>query len=167
MECSRRWSNLCSVSTSYLLTRPSSTATPKDTLDSECNATTNSWGQPFSRDTNTHLTRIHLPGPLPFLRLQMQVGVAVGSVLTAGITGRNAHEEWRRRREELEDNRLLLQTHPRLFGQFLHELQRCRSELHTSRGRKRNVRFSEPSRALDTLLTMPLKNPQFLCRPRP
>src|SRR5215216_5995327 len=66
------------------------------------------------------LTRIHLPGPLPFLRLQMQVGVAVGSVLTAGITGRNAHEEWRRRREELEDNRLLLQTHPRLFGQFLH-----------------------------------------------
>jgi hypothetical protein len=36
----------------------------------------------------------------------MQVGAAVGSVLTAGITGRNAYEEWRKRREELEDNRL-------------------------------------------------------------
>jgi len=28
--------------------------------------------------------------------------VAVGSVLTAGITGRNAYEEWRKRWEELE-----------------------------------------------------------------
>src|ERR671910_3581045 len=82
MECSRRWSNLCSDSTSYLLTRPSGTATPKDTLDSECNATRNSWGQPFPKDINTYLTRIHLPEHLPFPRLQMQVGVAVGSVLT-------------------------------------------------------------------------------------
>jgi hypothetical protein len=39
MECSRRWSNLCSDSTSYLLTRPSGTAVPKDTLDAEHNAT--------------------------------------------------------------------------------------------------------------------------------
>src|SRR5215212_9714231 len=47
MESSRRWSNLCSDSTSYLLTRPSGTAILKDTLDSECNATSNSWEQPF------------------------------------------------------------------------------------------------------------------------
>jgi hypothetical protein len=39
MECSRRWSNLCSDSTSYLLTLSSDTAVPKDTLDAEHNAT--------------------------------------------------------------------------------------------------------------------------------
>jgi len=32
--------------------------------------------------------------------------VAAGCVLTAGITGRNAYEEWRKRREELEGNQL-------------------------------------------------------------
>jgi hypothetical protein len=32
--------------------------------------------------------------------------VAVRRVLTAGKTGRNAYEEWRKRREELEGNRL-------------------------------------------------------------
>jgi hypothetical protein len=40
MECSRKWSNLCSDSTSYLLTLSSGTAVPKDTLDAEHNATT-------------------------------------------------------------------------------------------------------------------------------
>jgi hypothetical protein len=64
MECYRIWSNLCSDSTSYLLTRPSGTATPKGTLGSECNATTNSWGQPFPKDINTLLTRIRLARPL-------------------------------------------------------------------------------------------------------
>jgi hypothetical protein len=42
MECSRRWSNLCSVSTSDLLTHPSGTAIPKDTLSLEHNATRHS-----------------------------------------------------------------------------------------------------------------------------
>src|SRR5215213_6717675 len=58
MECSRRWSNLCSGSTSDLLTRPDGTATPKDTLDSERNATRIFEEQPFYGMTNTHLTRI-------------------------------------------------------------------------------------------------------------
>jgi hypothetical protein len=48
-----------------------------------------------------------------------------------------------------------------------HELRRCRRELHTSRDRKRKVRTSEPSRGFDTPLTMPLKNPRFLCQSRP
>ena len=53
------------------------------------------------------------------------------------------------------------------FGEFtIHELRRCRSELHTSRGRKRNVRIFEPSQAFDTPLTMPLNHPRFLCRTR-
>jgi hypothetical protein len=46
-----------------------------------------------------------------------------------------------------------------------HELRRCRSELHTSEGRKRKVSIFEPPRAFYTPLSMPLKNPRFLCRP--
>jgi hypothetical protein len=42
-----------------------------------------------------------------------------------------------------------------------------RSELHTSRDRKRNVRIFEPSRGFDTPLTIALNNPQFLCRSHP
>jgi hypothetical protein len=42
-----------------------------------------------------------------------------------------------------------------------------RSELHTSRGRKRKVRMFEPSQAFDTPLTMALKDSRFLCRSRP
>ena len=54
------------------------------------------------------------------------------------------------------------------FGEFtIHEPRRCRSELHTSRDRKRKLRIFEPSQAFDTPLTMPLKNPRFLCRTRP
>jgi hypothetical protein len=48
-----------------------------------------------------------------------------------------------------------------------HELRRRRSELRTSRGRKRNLRIFEPSRGFDTPLSMPLKNCRFLCRSRP
>jgi hypothetical protein len=47
------------------------------------------------------------------------------------------------------------------------ELRRCKSELHTSRVRKRKVSIFEPSRGFDTPLSMPLKNPQFLCRTHP
>jgi hypothetical protein len=43
-----------------------------------------------------------------------------------------------------------------------HQHRRCRSGLHTSQGRKRKVRIFEPSRAIDTPLTIPLKNPRFL-----
>jgi hypothetical protein len=50
---------------------------------------------------------------------------------------------------------------------LFHELRRCRSELHTSRGRKRKVRIFEPCRGFDTPLSMPLKNARFLCRTRP
>jgi hypothetical protein len=39
------------------------------------------------------------------------------------------------------------------------DLLRCRSELHTSRGRKRKVRIFEASRGFDMPLTMPLKKP--------
>jgi hypothetical protein len=42
---------------------------------------------------------------------------------------------------------------------LFHELRRCRSELHRSRGRKRNVRIFEPSRVPDTSLTSVLKGP--------
>jgi hypothetical protein len=52
------------------------------------------------------------------------------------------------------------------FGQSFHELGRCRSELHTSRGRKRKLRIFGPSLGLDTPLTMPLKNSRFPCRSR-
>ena len=48
-----------------------------------------------------------------------------------------------------------------------HELRRRKSELHTSRGSKRKFRIFGPSRAFDTPLSMPLKNPRFLCRSRP
>ena len=48
-----------------------------------------------------------------------------------------------------------------------HELRRCRSELHTTRDRKRNVRILEPPRGSDTPLTRPLKILKFLCRSRP
>jgi hypothetical protein len=49
-----------------------------------------------------------------------------------------------------------------------HKLRRCRSELCTPVGvRKRKNRISEPSRAFDTPLSMPLNNPRFLCRSRP
>jgi hypothetical protein len=48
-----------------------------------------------------------------------------------------------------------------------HELRRCRNELHTRRGRKRNITIYGASRVFDTPLTMPLKNPWFLCRSRP
>jgi hypothetical protein len=44
------------------------------------------------------------------------------------------------------------------------ELRRCRSELHTSRDLKRNVRIFGPLRAFDTPLARPLKDPRFLCR---
>jgi hypothetical protein len=47
------------------------------------------------------------------------------------------------------------------------EFRRCSSQLHTSRGRKRNVRSFEPSQTFDTPLSMPLKNHLFLCRSRP
>jgi hypothetical protein len=51
------------------------------------------------------------------------------------------------------------------FAQFtFYEHRGCRSELHTSRGRKSKVRIFEPSRGLDTPLSMPLKDPRFLCR---
>jgi hypothetical protein len=40
-----------------------------------------------------------------------------------------------------------------------HELGRIRSELHTSRVRKRKVRIFEPSRAYHTPLSIALKNP--------
>ena len=40
-----------------------------------------------------------------------------------------------------------------------HKLRRCRSELHTSRGRKRKVRIFESSRRFDTPLRMALNNP--------
>jgi hypothetical protein len=40
-------------------------------------------------------------------------------------------------------------------------------ELPTSRDRKRKNRISEPPRAFDTPLIVPLKNACFLCRPRP
>jgi hypothetical protein len=50
------------------------------------------------------------------------------------------------------------------FGECtFHELRRCRSELYTRRGRKRNIRIFEPSQGLDTPLSMHLKNPRFLC----
>jgi hypothetical protein len=53
------------------------------------------------------------------------------------------------------------------FGENpFHELRRCRSELHTSRGRMRNVGIFEPSRGFDTPLTWPLKDAQFLYRSR-
>jgi hypothetical protein len=39
-------------------------------------------------------------------------------------------------------------------------------ELYTSRDRMRNFRIFEPSRGIDTSLTMPLKKPRFLCRSR-
>src|SRR5215218_8658842 len=58
MECSRKWSNRCSDSTSYLLTRPSGTAVPKDTLDAEHNATRDFEEPPFYGMTNTRLARI-------------------------------------------------------------------------------------------------------------
>jgi len=41
-----------------------------------------------------------------------------------------------------------------------------RSDLHTHRDQKRNVRIFEPSRGSDTPLSMPLKNRRFLCRSR-
>jgi hypothetical protein len=54
------------------------------------------------------------------------------------------------------------------FGECtFHELRTCRSELHTSRGRKRKNRIFEPSQAFDTPLIMPPKNLRFLCRSRP
>jgi hypothetical protein len=54
----------------------------------------------------------------------------------------------------------LLRTVKAKFAEFtIHELRRCRSELHTSRGRMRKLRIFEPSRGFDTPLTMPLKNP--------
>jgi hypothetical protein len=50
----------------------------------------------------------------------------------------------------------------RKFAKFtFHELQRCRSELHTSEDRKRKLRISEPSQGFDTPLSMALKNAQF------
>jgi len=53
------------------------------------------------------------------------------------------------------------------FAEFtFHELRRCRSELHTSRGRERKLRISKPSQAFDTALTIVLKNRRFLSRPR-
>jgi hypothetical protein len=58
MECSRKWSNLCPDSTSYLLTLSSGTAVPKDTLDAEHNATRIFEEPPFCGMANTHLTRI-------------------------------------------------------------------------------------------------------------
>jgi hypothetical protein len=39
-----------------------------------------------------------------------------------------------------------------------HLLGICRSELHTSRDRRRKVRIFEPSQAFDTPLSMPLKS---------
>ena len=54
------------------------------------------------------------------------------------------------------------------FGEFpFHELRRCRSELHTSRVRKKKNRIFEPSGAFDTSLSLPVKDSQFLSRPRP
>ena len=56
----------------------------------------------------------------------------------------------------------------RLFSkQFLHELRRSRSELHTGGDRKRKLRIFEPSRGFDTPMTAPLNNSRFLCRSRP
>ena len=46
------------------------------------------------------------------------------------------------------------------LGEFtFHEPRRCKNEPHTSRGRQRKLRISEPSQAFDTPLIMPLNNP--------
>jgi hypothetical protein len=58
-------------------------------------------------------------------------------------------------------------VHAKFAELAFHGLRRRRRELHTSGGRKRKVRMSEPSQAFDTPLTMPLKNPRFLCQSRP
>src|SRR5918999_3069956 len=50
---------------------------------------------------------------------------------------------------------------------FLHELQRSRNELHTTRGRKRKLRIFEPSPRFHTPLNRPLKKPRLLCRSLP
>jgi hypothetical protein len=47
------------------------------------------------------------------------------------------------------------------------DLLRCRSELHTSRGRKRKVRIFEPSRGSEKPPRMALNNARFLCRSLP
>jgi hypothetical protein len=52
----------------------------------------------------------------------------------------------------------------RRFNLYDSRFRRCRSELHTTRGRKRKVRIFEPSRGFDTPLSMPLKIFRFLCR---
>src|SRR5215203_1327111 len=60
----------------------------------------------------------------------------------------------------------LLRTVKAKFAEFtIHELRRCRSELHTTRDRKRKLRIFEPPQGIDTRLTRSLKNPRFLCRP--
>jgi hypothetical protein len=54
------------------------------------------------------------------------------------------------------------------FAEYtFHELRRCRSELHTSRGRKRKVRIFEPSRGSEKPPRMALNNARFLCRSLP
>jgi len=53
---------------------------------------------------------------------------------------------------------------PNFGDPFFHALRRCRSEQHTSRGRKRKIRIFEPSRGSDTAQTRPLKNFRFLWR---
>jgi hypothetical protein len=53
---------------------------------------------------------------------------------------------------------------PNFGDPFFHALRRCRSEQHTSRGRKRKIRIFEPSRGSDTPQTRPLKNFRFLWR---
>ena len=51
---------------------------------------------------------------------------------------------------------------PNFGDPYFHVLRRCRSEQHTSRGRKRKIRIFEPSRGSDTPQTRPLKNFRFL-----
>ena len=53
---------------------------------------------------------------------------------------------------------------PNFGDPFFHALRRCRSEQHTSRGRKRKIRIFEPSRGSDTPQTRALKNFRFLWR---